>query len=360
MLHRFCRRFAPPARRSLLPFLLLAGASGLSPALRASSPVPPQPKVAAPSAKKNQSAPKPAPKPATKPAPKPAGAPAAPQLPRVDIYEPIVPTTAKRLNPDVIIRQNPSAAERARLPAVYAPTRPHTGLGRFSWKTNIVTTVFWIGEPSTGVTAACNTKSSWDPAWQVNYGGYDDPDPSLRKWDFSPRTFEPKLNPFYIALPFNDVTNREIASTVVPWHAATPRQSKYSSVLKGRWVAIRLGKKICYAQWEDVGPFETDDWAYVFGRNPQPKTVMNNGVGLDVSPAVRDYLGLVSGVRCDWRFCEVSEVPDGPWRKFGGNNPFVNSKNRELAERIGRLTELEHQREQWLKNSRATAISSSR
>ena len=110
------------------------------------------------------------------------------------------------------------------------------------------------------------------------------------------------------------------------------------------------------AQWEDVGPFETDDWGYVFGRNPQPKTVMNNGVGLDVSPAVRDYLGLVSGVRCDWRFCEVSEVPDGPWRKFGENNPFVTMKDRQWAERITRLGELERERAAWLKQSRTTVM----
>jgi hypothetical protein len=295
--------------------------------------------VAAPSAQKA----------AATPSRKPAPSPPAP-----NIYEPILPTTAKRLNPDLVIRQNPTAAARAQLPAVYAPTRPRSGLTHYPWKTNIVTTVFWIGEPSTGVTAACNTKSSWDTAWQVTYGGYDDPDPSSRKWDFSPKAFEPRQNPFYIALPFNDVTNREIAATVIPWYASTPRKSKYDSVIKGRWVAVRLGKKVCYAQWEDVGPFETDDWAYVFGKNPQPKTVMNNGVGLDVSPAVRDYLGLVSGVRCDWRFCEVGEVPDGPWRKFGDNNPFVKSKDRQLADRIGRLAELERQRAAWLENSRST------
>ena len=327
-------------RRTLLWPALVWGVLAPGPAT-ATTTAPPKPKVAAPSAK-------------TKAAPAPRSA----QPPRdlSDIYEPILPATAKRLNPDLVIRQNPAAAARAQLPAVYAPTRPRTGLTRFPWKTNIVTTVFWIGEPSTGVTAACNTKSSWDTAWQVTYGGYDDPDPGARKWDFSPKAFEPRQNPFYIALPFNDVTNREIAATVIPWYASTPRKSKYDSVIKGRWVAIRLGKKICYAQWEDVGPFETDDWAYVFGKNPQPKTVMNNGVGLDVSPAVRDYLGLVSGVRCDWRFCEVSEVPDGPWRKFGTNNPFVKSKDRQLAERIARMEELERQREEWLKNSRSTVI----
>lgn len=305
-----------------LRLALLVGGLTATTAAAATTTVPPRPKVAAPTTK-------------TKPAPAAAAG-------------------ARALNPDLVIRRDPAAAARARLPSVYAPTRPRTGLNRFPWKTDIVTTVFWIGEPSTGVTAACNTKSSWDTAWQETYGGYDDPDPGARRWDFSPKTFEPRQNPFYIALPFNDVTNREIAPTVIPWFASTPRRSKYDSVIKGRWVAIRLGKKICYAQWEDVGPFETDDWAYVFGKNPQPKTTMNNGVGLDVSPAVRDYLGLVSGVRCDWRFCEESEVPDGPWRKFGTNNPFVKSRDRQLADRMTRLADLERQREEWLRNARST------
>jgi hypothetical protein len=35
--------------------------------------------------------------------------------------------------------------------------------------------------------------------------------------------------------------------------------------------------------------------------------------GLDVSPAVRDYLGLDSTDTTDWRFCEAREVRPGPW-----------------------------------------------
>lgn len=339
----------------LLPAVVLAWCVASA---TATTTMPPRPKVAAPSTQPKKGGTKSgtAQSGSVKTTPKSPPKSTAPARPPIDIYEPILPTTAKRLNPDLIIRQNPAAAARAQLPSVYAPTRPRTGLTRYPWKTNIVTTVFWIGEPSTGVTAACNTKSSWDTAWQVTYGGYDDPDPSARQWDFSPKAFQPKQNPFYIALPFNDVTNPEIAPKVVPWFASTKRTSRYDSTLKGRWVAIRLGKKICYAQWEDVGPFETDDWEYVFGKNPQPKTVMNNGVGLDVSPAVRDYLSLVSGVRCDWRFCDVSEVPDGPWRKFGSNNPFVKSRDRQLADRIARMAELERQRDEWLKRSRSTVI----
>ena len=52
-----------------------------------------------------------------------------------------------------------------------------------------------------------------------------------------------------------------------------------------------------YAQWEDCGPFRTDHFQYVF-QNERPKPNLNRGAGLDVSPAVRDYLGLAAD-RCD-------------------------------------------------------------
>ena len=79
-----------------------------------------------------------------------------------------------------------------------------------------------------------------------------------------------------------------------------------------------------YAQWEDAGPFRTDYWQYVFG-NDRPKTTLNRGAGLDVSPAVRDYLGLNQTDVTDWRFAEFSEVPRGPWSTLGENNTFVIS-----------------------------------
>ncbi len=248
-----------------------------------------------------------------------------------------------------VVNTAAQAAAAARFPSVYAPTRPRVSQPRYPWKLNIVTTVFWIGETPTPGNATPNHASSWDTQWQINYGGFDDPNPESRAWDFRPKAFEPRLNPFYIALPFNDIVNKGIAAQVIPWFKVHPNRTK-GSVCKSAWVAIQYGKKVCYAQWEDCGPFEYDDWSYVFGTAPQPKTSGNNGAGLDVSPAVRDYLTLPSGVRCHWRFCDPSEVPDGPWRKYGSNNPFVKSIDADLQERIRRMADLEKQREQWLKS----------
>jgi len=71
-----------------------------------------------------------------------------------------------------------------------------------------------------------------------------------------------------------------------------------------------------------TGPFRTDYWQYVFGTE-RPKPNLNRGAGLDVSPAVRDYLGLNDTDMTDWRFVEFSEVSRGPWSTLGENNTFV-------------------------------------
>jgi hypothetical protein len=206
---------------------------------------------------------------------------------------------------------------------------------RFPWKKEIVTTVFWIGEAPTANNPVPNRSSSWDKSWTKSYGGFDDPNAAHRH-DYLPAKFTPQQNPFYCALPYNDKAStghRPEAPTVVPWFKDA-YQSPAVSVCKGRWIAIRKGNKVAYAQWEDAGPFRTDHWQYVFG-NERPKPNLNKGAGLDVSPAVRDYLGLTETDVTDWKFVEFSEVPHGPWARLGNNNTFVINKqkaNRALVE----------------------------
>jgi hypothetical protein len=194
---------------------------------------------------------------------------------------------------------------------------------RFPWKKDIVTTVFWVGEQPTENNPVPNRASSWDQDWTKNYGGYDDPSPARRS-NYIPIKFTPRQNPFYCALPYNDKArtgHRPEASKVVPWFKEA-YQGPAVSICKGRWLAIRKGNRTVYAQWEDAGPFRTDHWQYVFG-NERPKPNLNKGAGLDVSPAVRDYLGLQSTDVTDWKFVEFSEVPRGPWSQLGDNNTFV-------------------------------------
>ena len=195
----------------------------------------------------------------------------------------------------------------------------------YPWKKDIVTTVFWIGEQPGENNPVPNRASSWDKNWTGNYGGFDDPNPARRS-NYLPVRFTPRQNPFYCALPYNDkATNghRPEAERVVPWFKVA-YQGPGVSVCKDRWIAIRKGDRTVYAQWEDAGPFRTDHWEYVFGSE-RPKPNLNKGAGLDVSPAVRDYLGLQSTDVTDWKFVEFAEVPHGPWAQHGDNNTFVQN-----------------------------------
>jgi hypothetical protein len=181
-----------------------------------------------------------------------------------------------------------------------------------AWKRNVVATVFWVGELPTEHNPTPNTQSAWDQNWLANFGGYDDPD---RRAGYLPAGFTPMLNPFYVALPYNDVVqsgaHRPEASKVIPWFWEGYRGDGIS-VCKDRWVAIHYQGRVCYAQWEDVGPFEVDHWQYVFGNEP-PRPNRNGGAGIDVSPAVRDFLQLRSGASVEWRFVDDRAVVRGPW-----------------------------------------------
>ncbi len=222
-------------------------------------------------------------------------------------------------------------------PQVFVPTSSRPTTQRFPWKTNIVTTVFWIGEAAGGNNPVPNFKSSWDLNWQANYGGYDNPDSSSRR-NYIPVGFVPRQNPFYFALPYNDVSHGQFkpeAPLVIPWFKQSytgPGQS----VCQHRWVAIRKGTRTCYAQWEDCGPFRTDHYQYVF-QSERPKPNLNRGAGLDVSPAVRDYLALQPTDVTDWKFVDVVEIPPGPWRTYGDNNNFVIAR-RQLEQRLAKQT----------------------
>ena len=93
--------------------------------------------------------------------------------------------------------------------------------------------------------------------------------------------------------------------------------------------------RYCFAQWEDCGPFLTDDWEYVF-KNKRPRNMQNNAAGIDISPAVRDYLGITGGSAVvHWRFVDFSLVPGGPWAHFGKDNPFVNPALKDAIRKFG-------------------------
>ncbi|HEY3898293.1 MAG TPA: hypothetical protein VGM54_06755 [Chthoniobacter sp.] len=213
-------------------------------------------------------------------------------------------------------------------PKVTAPTtRTLAASGRYPWKTQIVTTMFAVGYGKKG---HVHKASVWDPQWLSHYGGIDSPNPAKRH-NFISTDFVPRENPFYIALPYNDVAEgatKPEAKIVIPWFKAVTEKGNWTegqTICRHRWLAIRSAAgRVCYAQWSDSGPFTTDHWQYVFG-NEKPRPNPDGGAGLQVSPAVRDYLELSNVDVTDWKFVEAQDVPDGPWKTYGEHGAHAPS-----------------------------------
>ncbi len=183
-----------------------------------------------------------------------------------------------------------------------------------------MTTLFWVGEPSTDENDFIpNDQSYWDKDWQANYGGVDDPMQRNKHW---PAGFTPKQNPFYVALPYGEFTEQgdslKANARRVPWY-----RSGLEPLLKNCWVEVQRDGRSCFAQWQDVGPCGEDDFAFVFGRSRKPLNTFEARAGLDVSPAVWHYLGMQDNGPAGWRFVEEADVPAGPWTEIVttlGNN----------------------------------------
>ncbi len=138
-----------------------------------------------------------------------------------------------------------------------APTSTTTD--SFPTKRNIITTYFWIGQGGTSISSTTNIKSAWDEFWKKNFGGIDCPEDRKDAKKFReaslPEKFAPTLNPFYVALPFNDIAFPKKARAFVPWWSEKEfKKDHLESQCKGRWVMIKFQNKVCFAQWEAVGP----------------------------------------------------------------------------------------------------------
>lgn len=181
------------------------------------------------------------------------------------------------------------------------------------WK-KTMTTVFWVGETAGEDNAhISNTESAWDDKWMLHFGGIDDPDD---RCGYVPCEFTPKENPFYFALPYNDLDDdgyRKESAASVPWF--TEAQDR-KSILKNQWIAVSREGKTCYAQWEDVGPLSEDDFEYVFGDADIPENTFGASAGLDISPAVWDCLGMTTNAETYWKFVSREEVPKGAWTEI--------------------------------------------
>jgi hypothetical protein len=180
---------------------------------------------------------------------------------------------------------------------------------------NIYTTMFFIGEGPSSISSTDNKASSFDANWEDSNHGPDNPND---RNGYASGDHASTVNPFYVALPFNDLVYPDKAREYLPagWHRPN-KDGKPVSACKDRWVEIKSEDSghICYAQWEDVGPLRYDHAEYVFGSE-RPDTYTR--AGLDVSPAVYDYLGMkdMKKPMMRWKFVDDDDVPPGQWLKL--------------------------------------------
>lgn len=205
-------------------------------------------------------------------------------------------------------------------PQVNKPATKTSNVGQtpanFPVHKDITVSIFWVGELADNANDFISNKASaWDENWVDHFGGEDNPD---NRNGFYPADFTPKENPFYFALPYNDLDSqgdrKPQASQIVYWSGKRNWQPT-ESMCKNQWIKVSKSGLNAYAQWEDVGPFGEDDAAYVFG-NAAPSNTEKSAAGLDVSPAVRDYLNLSGIDNVDWQFVSENDVPSGPWKQI--------------------------------------------
>jgi hypothetical protein len=183
----------------------------------------------------------------------------------------------------------------------------------YSLHRNIPATTFWVGEQAGKDNRNIhNLSSAWVDDWVGAFGGVDDPD--NRCANYQPCGFTPRENPFYYALPYNDLNDdetRKESAKNIPWYNdVMQKYQNPTSVVKNTWAEITVGDKKAYAQWEDSGPYTYDEFGYVF-RNENPPA---GQAGIDLSPAVADYFGSDGLITVSWRFIKEADVPDGPWK----------------------------------------------
>lgn len=254
-----------------------------------------------------------------------------------------------------------------------------SGTGRvYPVHTNIVSTMFWVGEQFQATADGSQVCSAYDSEWQYSFfhmrlgtntapgcngaptGGCDakltnatgkcsspNATASLRTPANgytapagSPTIYE---NPFYLDLPYDDYNPSDSTDTTgysrrcqdIPWandpgFAGKCTNSSFS-YMKNRWVKMWVGSKVCYGQIEDAGPADDGngngnyaDYPYVFGTNDaRPYNQSYGGAGADVSPALGSCLGMSfdDSINLSWQFVDDVDVPAGPWKTIVTTTP---------------------------------------
>ncbi|MEK6879250.1 MAG: hypothetical protein AABY22_06550, partial [Nanoarchaeota archaeon] len=195
---------------------------------------------------------------------------------------------------------------------------------------DIIASTFWVGEPG-------QESSAWIQDWISAFGGIDDPN-NRKGNQICPNIPELRQNPFYVALPAKPENMND-----------EEKRLNVNNYGKGSWVKIVSGGKVVYAQWEDVGPWNTNDYSYVFG-NARPVAEANPNTdkrdAIDLSPAATYVLsGQTSNtITVTWNF--VSEPKTWEWRysyEICNQGKSVEEIRNEINENLQNIQELKPQ-----------------
>jgi hypothetical protein len=219
-------------------------------------------------------------------------------------------------------------------PTAKAAPAPPPPVDPYPWHTNIVSTTFWVGEIfDPNASDGSQVISTYDSNWYANFGGCDGvigngscgTEARTAANNYFPLHMQPKQNPFYLDLPFDDINDPGAYARrgqVIPWANTAPYAANIHnpnlSLMKNRWVELTKSGQTCYGQIEDAGPGQYNDATYVFGSgDARPENTRYGGAGLDVSPALNGCLKFADldgdDDHLSWRFIDSGQVPAGPW-----------------------------------------------
>lgn len=121
------------------------------------------------------------------------------------------------------------------------PITPNNNIAPNNAFKKTITSFFWVGEESGPENDnIANYASTWDDYWMEHFGGIDS---STDRCDYLPCSFTPEENPFYFALPYNDLGNndkRKESSKNIPWY---DDEGNKKSILKNKWIEIKYNNK---------------------------------------------------------------------------------------------------------------------
>jgi hypothetical protein len=207
------------------------------------------------------------------------------------------------------------------------------------WK-HVTASTFYIGEEANTSNAnISNITTAWSEFAVSDFGGVDSWGPiNPDDWDgqryqrngFCPKDFRAKENIFYLALPTLDhdehgrvkAAEKQVrnGARYLPelqrFHHGRFREDQ--SPFKNLWVEVVFHGRSAFGQLEDIGPSDkhdrsVSDYKYVWGKAKKPKNKFGMHAGIDLSPALTDYLGTDGKGKIHWRFVPAKQVPDGPW-----------------------------------------------